>query len=576
MNTEYATYCPEDNKLRLYVGRVPREDYLRLKKEGWISTPKQDCDFVATWTPQREDTALEYGQGTIEDEDQDPGERAAQRAERFIVYQDNRIKDSSLYADKYEDGPEVYGYQDPTKGERAIKRRERSADNALSHWSRAEYWQSRTQGVIQHAIYKDLPGVRMGRIKTLEAEIRKHEKSWNDAVKESQNRYDIVKTVLKHAQGEQIKLPRLPWLESTVLGIKEKVGTKGQPITPEEIRLATLAIVLNGWTRNEKRKELCREAGSGERSSLEIAIDYIGDKERPGDWNPESSRWWNHLSLRLAYEKQMLEGQGGTLEQKEIEIGGTIGGKLIVKTNKSTKTGRIVSADLLGPKVDCWAYQVSNVKGTQYALYKFSTERIDPSAYKAPTPESLEQLKQYQGEVKKAKSKAPKVPPLINPTNEDAERLQKLLNPEKSIERMTQNEYAQQSKGSYARCSARWITEGGKFESRSNPYKIVCKLRTRYDSVIILTDKPQKPLPEECFIDVLGESKEWCKENLEACFKAVLAFRGNGNKEEHKEAWDQLRRAKFAYSSYHNHVSESEELSLLFREFGLYQKKATA
>ena len=26
-----ATYSPEDNKLRLYVGRVPRDEYLLLK-----------------------------------------------------------------------------------------------------------------------------------------------------------------------------------------------------------------------------------------------------------------------------------------------------------------------------------------------------------------------------------------------------------------------------------------------------------------------------------------------------------------------------------------------------------------
>ena len=44
--TDYATYCPEDNKLRLYVGRVPRDEYLELRAGKWKSTPKQDCDFV--------------------------------------------------------------------------------------------------------------------------------------------------------------------------------------------------------------------------------------------------------------------------------------------------------------------------------------------------------------------------------------------------------------------------------------------------------------------------------------------------------------------------------------------------
>jgi len=43
-----ATYSPEDNKLRLYVGRVPRDEYEKLRAEGWTSTPKQNCNFVAT------------------------------------------------------------------------------------------------------------------------------------------------------------------------------------------------------------------------------------------------------------------------------------------------------------------------------------------------------------------------------------------------------------------------------------------------------------------------------------------------------------------------------------------------
>ena len=42
-----ATYCPEDDKLRLYVGRVPRDEYEALRAEGWQSTAKQDCDFSA-------------------------------------------------------------------------------------------------------------------------------------------------------------------------------------------------------------------------------------------------------------------------------------------------------------------------------------------------------------------------------------------------------------------------------------------------------------------------------------------------------------------------------------------------
>lgn len=42
----YATYyCPEDDKLRLYVGHVPQDEYKTLKKEGWTSTPKHNKEI---------------------------------------------------------------------------------------------------------------------------------------------------------------------------------------------------------------------------------------------------------------------------------------------------------------------------------------------------------------------------------------------------------------------------------------------------------------------------------------------------------------------------------------------------
>ena len=63
MNETTASYCPEDDKLRLYVGRVPRDEYMALRKAGWTCLHKQrdagGGDFAAVWTPGREDAALE-------------------------------------------------------------------------------------------------------------------------------------------------------------------------------------------------------------------------------------------------------------------------------------------------------------------------------------------------------------------------------------------------------------------------------------------------------------------------------------------------------------------------------------
>lgn len=172
-----ATYCPEDNKLRLYVGRVPRECYDELRAMGWTSTPKQDCDFVATWTPDREDAALDMiDEGDdIGDEDQSPEDRAADRAERFAGYRDRRMDEAEGFADRYESGPSAFGFQNGAKALRQAAKRDRVGRVAVSQWSKAEYWTYRTAGVISHALYRSRPSVRRSRILKLEADLRRFE-----------------------------------------------------------------------------------------------------------------------------------------------------------------------------------------------------------------------------------------------------------------------------------------------------------------------------------------------------------------------------------------------------------------
>jgi hypothetical protein len=174
-----ATYCPESNKLHLYVGRVPRPEYDALRAEGWTSTPKQSeagqGEFAATWTPSRRDTAISYA-GIIEDEDASPAERAADRAERFSGYRDKRTDEATGHADRYDAGPQAHGFQSQARAERSAARHDRIADRAGDAWSKAEYWTRRTAGVISNALYKSTPGVRMGRVKELELAIARHEK----------------------------------------------------------------------------------------------------------------------------------------------------------------------------------------------------------------------------------------------------------------------------------------------------------------------------------------------------------------------------------------------------------------
>lgn len=173
-----ATYCPEDNKIRLYIGgdgRVERETYNYLRSNKWTATPKQSCSFVASWSPSAEDTALsliEEGD-EIGDEDYSPEERAADRAERFAGYRDKRTSEAHGHADTYEDGPVAFGNQNVHRAERQAARHERHRGRALCQWSKAEYWQQRTAGVISNALHRSDAATRRGRILTLEAEQRR-------------------------------------------------------------------------------------------------------------------------------------------------------------------------------------------------------------------------------------------------------------------------------------------------------------------------------------------------------------------------------------------------------------------
>ncbi|WP_269541679.1 DUF3560 domain-containing protein [Cerasicoccus fimbriatus] len=538
MTTNTATYCPEDNKLRLYVGRVPHDEYLALKAEGWTSTPKQDCDFAATWTPRRRDTCLDYA-GIIEDEDMEPAERSADRAERFAEYREKRTAEAVGHANRYEATPLAHGYQNEQRAQRAAARHDRIAGYACDAWSKAEYWQRRTAGVIQHALYVSTPSVRMGRIKRLESEQRKRA----EAVEQYKKRFR------NWQQVAAIEDPK----EQTAAAVHVANFCHGHHYRHPRPESATTYV---------------REHGTSLYSLLTQENDPITGAEAAALWfkgqiDPESAefehtrimQWTRHCELRLAYERQMLDAQGGRLASVEIEPGGYIGGKLVYKVNKSPKTKRVTSVSVLGPKVESWTYRATNIAGTEWAEYSIETERLSPDAYTPPTHESRAELKRIKAEVKQAQAPLKKSCPLINPTREDAERLQTLWNekaladakrharvtlPEPStVTEMTQAEYKRTSAGTYASAKTVHLDPGG-LECRSRYYKVqtgdaVCKVRRmdsagvsfyRADSVIVLTDKPQKPFPIALW------HRETYQPDIAKLHEAIAAANGCGANEQ--------------------------------------------
>ena len=183
------------------------------------------------------------------------------------------------------------------------------------------------------------------------------------------------------------------------------------------------------------------------------------------------------------------------------------------------------------PKVSGWTYKTENVPGTDYALMQYATERLPQNAYRPPTEADKAALAALVKQKKDATPKKATIP-LVNPTDEDAERLQTMLNnrvqdeilrkkhpqPFTAMEvcRITQAAYSANSKGAYGRAETRDLCRNGELSEReTNMYSsaaeerrkargpAVAQVRVTYGAtymamrVIVLTDKPQKPFPGE-------------------------------------------------------------------------------
>ena len=494
-----ATYCPEDNKLRLYVGRVPRDEYEALRADGWTSTPKQGCDFVAIWTPGREDTALEYAD-YIGDEDQSPEDRAADRAERFGDYRDKRRDEAHGHADTFDAGPSVHGYQNQDRADRAANRHDRSRTTAVTQWRKAEYWQTRTAGVISHALHKSAAPVRRSRILTLEAELRKAEKERNEA----QNRFSLWHVVRDEQSDEK------------AFALAYRLANSSGCWADYQHPRAAVRYSLYSLLTYEPDPITGHEAAA-------LALGQYAD----GGPCSEGSSWARsieHLQNRLQYERQMLEAEGGTAAAADMVPGGFLGTHQIVKVNRSPITRAVVSVAMFAPRR--WHQGTDTPPLT---LQTFNIQRLPEGAYRAPTAEELAKFDQeQQGRKVETKERNQDAPKLINPTIEDAQRLQDALNAEalevakahgcgdsfkpSEVYPMTQAHYSANSKGSYGRFETKELRQGPKIRHLSNMAPsaemrrraIVCKIRACYaggsfsgnpDRIIVITDKPQKPLP---------------------------------------------------------------------------------
>jgi hypothetical protein len=286
MTAYSATYSPDDNKLRLYAAsRLDADTYARVKAAGFKWAPKQELFVAPMWTPAREDLCLELA-GEIGDEDTSLVDRAEARADRFEDYSEKRAQDSerahaavAAIADNIPLGqPILIGHHSERHARRDQKRIENGMRKAVDMWKTAQYWEVRAAGCLQHAKYKELPRVRANRIKTIEADKRRVERS--------------IKEILTK---------RALWETCDSEQFARRIAETG-----------TYTVIRNGDSR-WSAYDILADRDAYEGTPL-MTWEQVREVLRIGDASviPHYERWLEHYNNRLTYEKAMLAEQGAS------------------------------------------------------------------------------------------------------------------------------------------------------------------------------------------------------------------------------------------------------------------------
>ena len=318
-----ATYDPGDNKLRLRsLHRLDEETYRTVRTAGFIFAPRQDLFVAPSWTPEREDLLLELC-GEVGDEDTSLVERAEERADRFETYSEKRGAEADGaraavdgIAQRFEGGqPILVGHHSEKRARKDAERIQNGMRRAVKLWETSKYWTARAAGALRHAKYKELPGVRYRRIKTIEADQRK----------------------AKREREESVLLGKLWASAHTAKGTRAD-GTAAD-LRDRAMYLAERDRVLWGLWGELDKGQTTPEAAQERASARHAAIVARCD------------RWIGHCDNRIAYERAMLD-EGGGLKGETIEYqpGGRVlrRGKWFVVKNVNRQGGAISSISVIG------------------------------------------------------------------------------------------------------------------------------------------------------------------------------------------------------------------------------------
>ena len=320
-----ATYSPDDNKLRLYsVSRLDAETYARVKAAGFAYAPRQQLFVAPKWTPNREDLLTELC-GEIGDEDTSLVDRAEERADRFEGYQESRARDAqsahagvAAISQRFEFGqPILVGHHSERKARKDAERMENGMRRAVKMWDTSQYWQHRAEGALAHAKHKERPDVRARRIKTIEADKRKQERTIAEAE-------GYLAAWAKPLTMEQAKAIANGMFFSRKFSLADY--PRNPPASQYEGDMGLWSALDGGVITVDQARELVLKA-----------------YPRTIAW---ANRWVAHYDNRLTYERAMLQEQGGTAADRfDLQPGGTVLVRgewvTVIRVNKSG--GKITS-----------------------------------------------------------------------------------------------------------------------------------------------------------------------------------------------------------------------------------------
>ncbi len=328
-----ATYDPADDKIRMSASaKLDPETYQRVKAAGFGWAPKQEV-FYAVWGPAREDLALELsGQDELEDEDTSLVDRAEARAERFEGYSERRGAESesarravASIADNIPLGqPILVGHHSERHARRDAERIRSGMAKAVRLWKTSTYWTDRAAGALRHAKYKELPAVRARRIKTLEADLRKSERSRKEGV-----------AMLSVWSSETLTRETATRLANVGMGIYHRFPLatypRDLPASQYEGDMSLWSALKDGIIDEHQAQTIVLDATHASLAHAE--------------------RWIEHLTNRIAYERAMLGESGGLVgERFKYEVGGRVlrRGKWYPISKVNTRDGKVVSVTVVG------------------------------------------------------------------------------------------------------------------------------------------------------------------------------------------------------------------------------------